>query len=221
MYKHFFKRLLDIVLSGCALIVLSPIYLIVAIYVACTMGLPVLFTQARTGLNGKTFKMYKFRSMTNKKDKDGNLLPESERLTKAGIALRSSSLDELPEIWSIFTGKMSIIGPRPLPTYYEPYYYKEDWDRHNVRGGLLPPDSLYGDTTPSWETQLEYDRYYAENVSFWLDCKVLWITFKILFMRTQEDYGTCERPHLSAYRKDLVKEGETLRNISIKDINNK
>ena len=115
MYKHFFKRLLDIVLSGCALIVLSPIYLIVAIYVACTMGLPVLFTQARTGLNGKTFKMYKFRSMTNKKDKDGNLLPESERLTKAGIALRSSSLDELPEIWSIFTGKMSIISQATHP----------------------------------------------------------------------------------------------------------
>lgn len=217
MYRHFFKRFLDIVLSGCALIVLSPVYLIVAIYVACTMGLPVLFTQARTGLRGKTFKMYKFRSMTNKKDKDGNLLPESERLTKAGIALRSSSLDELPEIWSIFTGKMSIIGPRPLPTYYEPYYYKEDWTRHDVRGGLLPPDSLSGDTTPSWETQLEYDRYYAENLSFLLDCKVLWVTFKILFKRTQENYGTCERPHLSEYRKDLIKEGEVLRTKSIND----
>lgn len=199
-----------------ALIILSPIFLIVAIYVACTMGLPVLFTQARTGLNGKTFKMYKFRSMSNKKDKEGNLLPENERLTNSGIALRSSSLDELPEIWSIFTGKMSIIGPRPLPTYYEPYYYKEEWERHIVRGGLLPPDSLSRNTTPSWETQLDYDRYYAENLSFGLDCKVLWVTFKILFMRTKENYGICERPHLSAYRKDLVNEGQDLRNLSCK-----
>ena len=120
MYRHFFKRFLDVILSAMALIILSPIYLIVAIYVAVTMGLPVLFGQERTGLKGKTFKMYKFRSMTNKKDNNGKLLPESERLTKAGVLLRSSSLDELPEIWSIFIGKMSIIGPRPLPTYYEP-----------------------------------------------------------------------------------------------------
>lgn len=217
MYKHFFKRFLDIVLSGIGMIVLFPVYVLLAIYVAVFMGLPVLFGQERIGMGEKPFKLYKFRSMTNKKDRDGNLLPESERLTKAGIALRSSSLDELPELWSIFKGDMSIIGPRPLPTYYEPYYYKEDWARHDVRGGLLPPDSLCGDTTPDWETQLEYDRYYAENVSFALDCKILWVTFKILFKRTQEDYGTCERPHLSEYRKHLVKNGESLRNLSIKD----
>ncbi len=217
MYKHFLKRFFDIVLSGIGMMVLLPVYVLLAIYVAVFMGLPVLFGQERIGKGEKPFKLYKFRSMTNKKDKDGNLLPESERLTKAGIALRSSSLDELPELWSIFKGDMSIIGPRPLPTYYEPYYYKEDWARHDVRGGLLPPDSLCGDTTPDWETQLEYDRYYAENVSFALDCKILWVTFKILFKRTQEDYGTCERPHLSEYRKHLVKDGESLRNLSIKD----
>lgn len=217
MYKHFFKRLIDVALSGIGILVLLPFYLLITIYVWLFMGWPVFFNQARTGRNGKTFNMYKFRSMTNKKDKDGNLLPESERLTKAGIALRSSSLDELPELWSIFKGDMSIIGPRPLPTYYEPYYYKEDWARHEVRGGLLPPDSLCGDTTPDWETQLEYDRYYAENLSFALDCKILWVTFKILFKRTQEDYGTCERSHLSEYRKHLVKDGESLRNLSIKD----
>ncbi len=199
------------------MIVLLPVYVLLAIYVVVFMGLPVLFCQERIGKGEKPFKLYKFRSMTNKKDKDGNLLPESERLTKAGIALRSSSLDELPELWSIFIGNMSIIGPRPLPTYYEPYYYKEDWARHNVRGGLLPPDSLCGDTTPDWETQLQYDRYYAENVSFALDCKILWVTFKIIFKRTQEDYGACERPHLSEYRKHLVKDGKSLRNLSIKD----
>lgn len=217
MYKHFFKRFLDVVLSGIGMIVLLPLYVLIAIYVVVFMGFPVLFGQDRIGKGKKRFKLYKFRSMTNKKDKDGNLVPEKERLTKAGIALRSSSLDELPELWSIFKGDMSIIGPRPLPTYYEPYYYKEDWARHDVRGGLLPPDSLCGDTTPDWETQLEYDRYYAENVSFALDCKILWITFKILFKRTQEDYGTCERPHLSEYRKHLIKDGESLRNLSIKE----
>lgn len=219
MYRKFFKRFFDVVISLLGMIILSPLYLILSIYVLIFMGRPILFAQERTGLNGTPFKMYKFRSMTNKKDSDGNLLPESDRLTKTGIALRSTSLDELPEIWSIFVGKMSIIGPRPLPTYYEPYYYKEDWIRHNVRGGLLPPDSMSMDTTPSWETQLDYDRYYAENLSFWLDWKILCVTFKILFIRTQEDYGNCERPHLSAYRKNLIKDGETLRSRSINDIN--
>lgn len=218
MYKHFFKRFLDIVLSGIGMIVLLPVYVLLAIYVVVFMGPPVLFEQERIGKGGKPFMLYKFRSMTNKKDKDGNLLSESERLTKAGVFLRNSSLDELPELWAIFVGQMSIIGPRPLPTYYEPYYYMEEWKRHDVRGGLLPPDSLSGDTTPSWETQLEYDRYYAENVSFWLDCKVLWVTFKILIMRAKENYGSCERPHLSEYRKNLVNEVGTLRNNSINDV---
>lgn len=218
LYSKFFKRFFDIIISLLGMIVLSPLYILISIYILIFMGRPILFAQKRTGLNGKPFKMYKFRSMTNKMDSEGNLLPESERLTKAGIALRSSSLDELPEIWSILVGKMSIIGPRPLPTYYEPYYYKEDWTRHKVRGGLLPPDSLSGETTPSWEDQLEYDRYYAENLSFGLDCKILWITFKILFIRTRENYGNCDRPHLSIYRRDLIRDGETLRNLSIKDI---
>ena len=194
MYRLFIKRFLDIVLSGIALIILSPLYIIVGIYVLATMGWPLLFKQVRTGLDGKPFTMYKFRTMTNKKDKNGELLPEKERLTKGGIALRSSSLDELPE---------------------EPYYYKEELRRHTVRGGLLPPDSLSGETTPTWEKQLEFDTYYADHLSFWLDCKVLWITFKILFKRTQEDYGNCERPHLSEYRKSLINEGGSLNNISI------
>lgn len=215
MYRLFIKRFLDIVLSGIALIILSPLFILVGIYVLATMGWPLLFKQVRTGVNGKPFTMYKFRTMTNKKDKNGELLPEKERLTKGGIALRSSSLDELPEIWSIFVGKMSIIGPRPLPVYYERYYYKEELRRHTVRGGLLPPDSLSGETTPTWEKQLEFDTYYADHLSFRLDCKVLWITFKILFKRTQEDYGNCERPHLSEYRKSLINEGGSLNNISI------
>lgn len=205
MYKHFFKRVLDIVLSAIAMIILLPVYLVIALYVACTMGVPVLFGQERIGKNEKPFKLYKFRSMTNKTDKNGNLLSESERLTKWGILLRNSSLDELPELWSIFVGKMSIVGPRPMPTYYGPYFLPEERKRHTVRGGLIPPDSLSRKTVTSYEEQFKYECDYADNVSLWLDIKVIFTTFKILFKRVEEDYGTCERPHLNVYRKDMVK----------------
>lgn len=204
MYKHFFKRFLDVVLSGIGMIVLLPVYVLLAIYVAVFMGLPVLFGQERIGKGEKPFKLYKFRSMTNKKDKDGNLLPESERLTKAGIFLRNSSLDELPELWAIFVGKMSIVGPRPMPTYYGPYFKEEERKRHSVRGGLIPPDSLSGKTVTTYEEQFAYECYYANNISLWLDIKVIFKTFKILFMRVEDDYGTCERPHLNVERKDML-----------------
>ena len=204
MYKHFFKRFLDIVLSGIGMIVLLPVYVLLAIYVAVFMGLPVLFGQERIGKGEKPFKLYKFRSMTNKKDRDGILLPESERLTKAGIFLRNSSLDELPELWAIFVGKMSIVGPRPMPTYYGPYFKEEERKRHSVRGGLIPPDSLSGKTVTTYEEQFAYECYYADNISLWLDIKVIFKTFKILFMRVEDDYGTCERPHLNVERKDMV-----------------
>ena len=136
MYKLFIKRLLDIILSGIAIIVLSPIYLIIAIIVRIQMGSPVLFSQDRIGKDETIFKLYKFRSMTNEKDEKGELLPEKQRLTKFGIALRSTSLDELPELWMIFKGDMSIIGPRPQPKFYLPYYKENERIAHKVRGGL-------------------------------------------------------------------------------------
>ena len=203
MYKNLIKRLLDILISGIAMIILAPIYIILAIYVAIFLGMPILFGQERIGRDEKPFKLYKFRSMTNKKDENGNLLPESDRLTKAGIFLRNSSLDELPELWSIFIGKMSIVGPRPMPTYYGPYFLPEERKRHTVRGGLIPPDSLSGKAVTTYEEQFKYECDYADNVSFWLDVKVIFTTFKILFLRVEEDYGTCERPHLNEYRKDM------------------
>lgn len=203
MYKCVLKRFLDVVISGIAMIVLSPLYLLLTIYVAIFMGFPVLFSQERIGKGETPFKLYKFRSMTNKKDEDGNLLPESERLTKAGIFLRNSSLDELPELWSIFIGKMSIVGPRPMPTYYGPYFFPKERKRHSVRGGLIPPDSLSGKAVTTYEEQFKYECDYADNVSLWLDIKVIFATFKILFLRVEEDYGTCERPHLNVYRKDM------------------
>ena len=203
MYRLFVKRLLDIFISGIAMIVLSPLYMILAIYVAIFMGFPILFGQERIGKNENPFKLYKFRSMTNRKDRVGNLLPESERLTKAGIFLRNSSLDELPELWSILIGKMSIVGPRPMPTYYGPYFLPEERKRHTVRGGLIPPDSLSGKAVTTYEEQFKYECDYADNVSLWLDIKVIFTTFKILFLRVEEDYGICERPHLNVYRKDM------------------
>lgn len=168
------------------------------------MGWPVLFGQQRIGKNNKPFRLYKFRSMTNKRDQDGNLLPEAERLTKAGILLRNSSLDELPELWSIFTGKMSFVGPRPMPTYYAPYFLPSERKRHNVRGGLIPPDSLSRKALTSYEEQFKYECDYVDNISFLLDLKVILATFKILLRRVEDDYGTCERPHLNVYRKNIT-----------------
>ena len=206
MYAKYIKRLLDIVLSLIAIIVLSPVYLIVAMVVRIQMGSPVLFSQDRIGKDEKVFKLYKFRSMTNEKDENGKLLPEEKRLTKFGLTLRSTSLDELPELFSILKGDMSIVGPRPLPTYYGPYYYPEERKRHQVRGGLIPPDGLSKQTTPEWETQFKYDNYYVDNVSFLLDCKVILVTFLILFKRVETQYGTKDRPHLNEYRAWMDKE---------------
>lgn len=210
MYRKFGKRLLDFILSAILIITLLPVYIIIAICVRISMGSPILFSQDRIGKDEKIFKLYKFRSMTDAKDENGNLLPEKDRLTKFGIALRSSSLDELPELWAILIGKMSIVGPRPLPTYYGPYFYENERKRHNVLGGLIPPDGLCGETTPDWEKQFQYDVYYAENVTLWLDIKVIFATFKILFNRVKDNYGAADRLHLNEYRADMYINKEKL-----------
>ena len=203
MYKKYIKRLLDIILSSIAIVVLSPLYLAISIIVRIQMGSPILFSQDRIGKDEKIFKLYKFRSMTNEMDENGNLLDEQQRLTKFGIALRSSSLDELPELFSILKGEMSFIGPRPLPQYYGPYFFQNERKRHLVRGGLIPPDGLSKETTPKWETQFEYDNYYVDHVSFLLDLKIVLFTFLILFKRVENNYGAEDRPHLNEYRRWL------------------
>lgn len=215
MYQNFIKRTLDIILSLVLIIILFPVYIVLSICVLIGMGSPIFFSQERIGKDGRTFKLYKYRSMTNAKDESGNLLDEQQRLTKFGIALRSSSLDELPELFAILKGDMSFVGPRPLPTYYGPYFYEEELKRHDVRGGLIPPDGLCGETTPKWETQFEYDTYYAENVSFVLDCKVIIATFKILFDRIKNDYGAEDRPHLNEYREHIFAEREKVDELSV------
>lgn len=206
MYAKYIKRLLDIVLSLIAIIVLSPVYLIVAIVVRIQMGSPVLFSQDRIGKDEKVFKLYKFRSMTNEKDENGELLPEKDRLTKFGIALRSTSLDELPELFSILKGDMSIVGPRPQPSFYLPYYTDEERKAHKVRGGLLPPDSIGKEVQCSWEQQLNLETYYAENLSFLMDVKVILCTFIILYKRMKNNYGADDRPMLHVYRHGTVDE---------------
>lgn len=206
MYKKFIKRLLDFTCATILLIVLLPFYLIIGILVRVFMGSPILFGQDRIGRNEKTFRMYKFRSMTNAKDADGNLLPEAERHTKFGELLRSLSLDELPEIWSIWKGDMSFIGPRPMPLYYGPYFLESERKRHTIRGGLICPDCMLTSIVPSYEEQFEYDNYYVDHISFWLDVKIFFLTFVVLFKRVGEDYGSVDRPHLNIYRADMLKD---------------
>ena len=183
MYKHFVKRLIDIVLSLIAMIILSPLYLIIAIVVRIQMGSPVLFSQDRIGKNETIFKLYKFRSMTNEKDAEGNLLPEKERLTKFGIALRSTSLDELPELVMILKGDMSIVGPRPQPSFYLPYYTEEERKRHNVRPGLSGYAQVHGRNNVDWGERMKMDIYYAEHISFGMDVKILIDTILIVLKR--------------------------------------
>ena len=144
--------------------------------------------------------------MTNEKDENGELLPEKDRLTKFGIALRSTSLDELPELFSILKGDMSIVGPRPQPSFYLPYYTEEERKAHKVRGGLLPPDSIGKEVQCSWEQQLNLETYYAENLSFLMDIKVIFCTFIILYKRMKNNYGADDRPMLHVYRRGTVDE---------------
>lgn len=200
MYRLFFKRFLDIVLSLTAILILSPIYIIIAICVRIWMGKPILFSQERIGKDEKIFKMYKFRSMTDARDENGKLLPEKDRLPKFGILLRSSSMDELPELFAILVGHMSFVGPRPLRSVDLPYFKDKERARHKVRGGLIPPDSLSLRTITTYEEQFEYEVYYANNMSLWLDIKVIITTLVILFKRVEENYGTDDRPHLKDYR---------------------
>lgn len=173
MYAKYFKRVLDFLLSLIALIVLSPVLIIVATLVRVKLGSPVIFKQQRPGKNEKIFTLYKFRTMTDKKDKNGNLLPDSERLTKFGKTLRSTSLDELPELFNILKGDMSIVGPRPLAIQYLPYYTDEEKRRHDVRPGLTGLAQVNGRNCLNWEERFKFDINYVENITFIQDLKII------------------------------------------------
>lgn len=183
MYKNHIKRIVDIVCSGAALFVLSPVYLVLYILVRVKLGAPVFFTQPRPGLHGKIFNIYKFRTMTDARDEQGNLLPDEVRLTDFGKTLRSTSLDELPEIWNIFIGDMSIVGPRPLLVEYLDRYNDEQKHRHDVRPGLTGLAQVNGRNLCSWEDKFKYDVKYTRNVTFIGDIIILWKTVLIVLKR--------------------------------------
>lgn len=183
MYKKFFKRFLDIILSFIAIIALLPLYLIISVLVLIFMGWPIIFKQERPGKDEKIFNMYKFRTMTNKKDKNGNLLPDKDRLTKFGSFLRKTSLDELPELFCILTGKMSFVGPRPLLVRYLPYYTESEHHRHDVRPGLTGLAQVSGRNLLNWDKRFRTDLDYVDNITFMGDVKIVLKTVVTVFKR--------------------------------------
>lgn len=177
------KRMFDVIVAVIALVLLFPVFIIIAIVTLFAQGSPVLFVQIRPGLHGLPFKMFKFRTMRDACDTNGLHLPDRERITKWGNFLRNSSLDELPEIWNVLKGDMSLVGPRPLLMEYLPLYNEEQTRRHDIKPGITGWAQVNGRNALSWEEKFKLDVWYVNNQSFWVDIKILWITLKKVFMR--------------------------------------
>lgn len=177
------KRLFDFLVALCAILTLLPVFIIVALLIRFKLGSPILFTQDRPGLHGKVFKMMKFRSMLDAKDSKGSVLPDDQRMTKFGLLLRSTSLDELPGLFNVLKGDMSLVGPRPLLVQYLPLYSSEQARRHNVRPGITGWAQINGRNAISWDEKFKLDVWYVDNQSFWLDFKILLLTIKKVFVR--------------------------------------
>lgn len=198
IYRRFFKRPMDLILSLMAIIILSPVLIVVTFLIRIKLGNPVLFKQKRPGLNGEIFTIYKFRTMTDEKDENGELLPNRMRLTKFGRILRGTSLDELPELFNIIKGDMSIIGPRPLLIEYLPLYNEKQKHRHDVRPGLSGLAQVNGRNAISWEQKFDYDIEYVETISFLLDFKLIVQTFLKVFKR--EDVNKSENVTMEKFK---------------------
>lgn len=183
LYEAYFKRIFDVFLSTGALIVLSPVMAVVALLVRILIGSPVLYVQARPGKDEKIFKIYKFRTMTNETDENGELLPDEQRLTRFGRMLRSTSLDELPELVNIIKGDMAIVGPRPLLVKYLEYYTEEEHHRHDVRPGLTGYAQIHGRNYVTWQDKFKMDSWYVEHVSFFVDLRIIIDSVKTVFKR--------------------------------------
>ena len=204
MYRVF-KRIFDFCAALLLFLIISPLFLVLMILARISIGSPIFFRQERAGQGQKPFYLMKFRTMTNEKDSEGNLLPDSQRLTRFGKFLRNSSLDELPELFNIIKGDMAVIGPRPLYPKYAPFYKESELARFKVRGGLIPPESMYFDSFLTWDKQLGYEADYANNISFKLDCKILISVFKTMFLRGKTDYGAYAREALDVERAEMAK----------------
>lgn len=196
MYKHFFKRLIDFILVLCVLLVIWPILLIITVWLHfANKGAGAFFTQDRPGKNGKIFKVIKYKTMTDERDAEGNLLPDADRLTKVGRFVRSTSIDELPQLINVLKGDMALIGPRPLLPQYLPLYSTEQARRHEVRPGITGWAQINGRNAISWTKKFEYDVWYVDHCSFLLDLKIVFLTIKKVFIRegiSQEGQATME-----------------------------
>lgn len=208
MYAHFFKRFFDFCISLVALIIISPILLVITIWLHfANKGAGAFFLQERPGLNGKIFRVIKFKSMNDKRDAEGKLLPDAERLTKVGKFVRSTSLDELPQLINVLKGDMAFIGPRPLLVRYLPYYTEREQLRHTVRPGITGLAQIHGRNLISWDDKLEYDAYYAEHVSLRLDIKIFFMTIVKVLKREgavadkKENYFDIERQNAKNKKK--------------------
>lgn len=188
MYRHLFKRVIDFTLALIGLICISPIFVVLCILVRVKLGSPIFFRQLRIGKDDRPFMMIKFRTMTDARDESGNLLPDTERFTKFGNFLRSSSLDELPELINVLKGDMSLVGPRPLYPIYLPYYTREEARRHEVRGGITGLAQINGRALCRWKERFAYDVKYVDELSFTNDVKILWRTF--FKVAAKDDIGT-------------------------------
>ena len=217
MYKNHIKRILDIFLSLCGILILSPVYLILWVLVRRKLGKPALFTQERPGRNEKIFRLYKFRSMTDEKDENGMLLPDEVRLTRFGKILRSTSLDELPELFNILKGDMSLIGPRPLLVRYLPWYTERERHRHDVRPGLTGLAQVNGRNALGWEDRFAFDLEYVDNCSLFMDLKVLGMTVGKVLRRsgtlsgadqTVADFDEYRRAQKEVQDNDACKEAK-------------
>lgn len=196
LYRNYFKRAIDIVISGGALLVLSvPLVAVTAWLHFANKGAGAFFFQERPGKDGKIFKVVKFKTMTDERDKDGKLLPDADRLTRVGRFVRSTSIDELPQLWNVIKGDMSLIGPRPLLVQYLPLYSKEQARRHEVRPGITGWAQCHGRNAISWQKKFELDVWYVDHISFATDCKVIWTTIQKVIKRadiSEEGYATME-----------------------------
>lgn len=204
MYQKYIKRGLDFILALIASIILSPVMLIVAVLVRVKLGSPVLFKQQRPGKNEKIFNMYKFRTMTDERDENGELLPDEVRLTKFGKTLRSTSLDELPELFNIVKGDMSIVGPRPLLVRYLPLYNERQKHRHDVRPGFTGLAQVNGRNSISWEEKFEWDVKYVEHITFWGDVKIIFKTVKTVL--THEGISSASSVTMEPFQGTIGKE---------------